>query len=400
MNPTSIVAIGMGVGTVLVGAFKKVAGGGSESSSDRQDSTPSRSSPPSKKTEQPNQQQARSSASEHAGVGRRDQQPGPRYQPKKESPTERRKRVADATDRAMKRGSYEYRSQTISLQPGISRSIEGTQFLGENSDLINWKKKPQVETQGHAEATVSILNISTLDAARILSNSYRFLVRDGRSPPKTGVLNFASATKPGGGVENGAEAQEESIARVSTLMRSLRSKEGQKFYETHRRNNNSHYYTHSMIFSPGVIVFHNDSGDAVDQFPIEVVSSPAVNAGLILEGNSGWQTAQTEVEIEAAMNERMGRILYLFELHGIRNIVLGTFGTGVFKNKVQMVARIWAKLLLGEGRFKFSFDRVIFAVTGDSTFAEFKGYWEGWVKQQGVPRAARGIQRSEWQECP
>ncbi|KAF5326335.1 hypothetical protein D9611_000896 [Ephemerocybe angulata] len=295
---------------------------------------------------------------------------------REEKPRDRRKRVAELTLRALNRGSYEYRSATISL--GIKETVEGTIFFEENYPLNDWKSVPHRDTQRAAEATVSILNISTLDAARILHNSYRFAPQDGSAPPKTGVLNFASATQPGGGFENGAEAQEESIARVSTLSRSLKSKEGKRFYEVHKKHK-SPFYTHTMIFSPDVIVFHNDQGEGVDPMPIQVVSSAAVNAGLILENKATFLTAQAEVEIEAAMEERMGRILYLFETRGIRNIVLGTFGTGVFKNKVDMVARVWAKLLVG-GRFTFSFDRVFFAVTGDTTFATFKGSWEGWEK--------------------
>ncbi|KAF6741303.1 hypothetical protein DFP72DRAFT_793594, partial [Ephemerocybe angulata] len=291
---------------------------------------------------------------------------------RQEKPRDRRKRVAELTLRALNRGSYEYRSATIPL--GIKETVEGTIFFEENYPLNDWKSVPHRVTQRAAEATVSILNISTLDAARILHNSYRFAPQDGSAPPKTGVLNFASATQPGGGFENGAEAQEESIARVSTLVRSLKSKEGKRFYEIHQRHKSA-FYTHTMIFSPDVIVFHNDQGEAVDPMPIQVVSSAAVNAGLILENKATFLTAQAEVEIEAAMEERMGRILYLFETRGIRNIVLGTFGTGVFKNKVDMVARVWAKLLVG-GRFTFSFDRVFFAVTGDTTFATFKGSWE------------------------
>ena len=103
-----------------------------------------------------------------------------------------------------------------------------------------------------------------------------------------------------------------------------------------------------------------------------------------------------QVEIEGMMLERMGRILYLFELQGIRNIVLGTFGTGVFKNKVDVVARLWAQLLVGEeSRFRYSFDRVIFATTGDATFVDFKGSFDAWMKQlRGSVRPSAGGQRN------
>jgi len=69
--------------------------------------------------------------------------------------------------------------------------------------------------------------------------------------------------------------------------------------------------------------------------------------------------------IEGAMRERMVRILFLFEhqWQGIRNIVLGSFGTGVFHSDVSTIAEIWFDLLAEQGaRFMHSFDRVIFGI--------------------------------------
>ncbi|KAJ2913097.1 hypothetical protein MD484_g7317, partial [Candolleomyces efflorescens] len=288
----------------------------------------------------------------------------------------------------MKRGSYVYRGEVKLLR--IKESIEGTTFFPEKSELADWTRKSDFNTRSSNKASLSILNITSLSAARILSNSYRFQILEG-PPPRTGVLNFASAIKPGGGFMNGAEAQEESIARVSTLYPSLESREGKRFYAAHTRRprpgreHEQSYYTHSMTYSPGVIVFQNDEGDAVDPVRIEVVSCAAVNAGELRSNEGGMtagQAAALEVEIEAAMEERMGRILYLFEKKRVRNIVLGTFGTGVFKNKVDVVARLWAKLLVGrDARFGCSFDRVMFAITGDATFAEFHGAFSVWAKK-------------------
>ena len=72
------------------------------------------------------------------------------------------------------------------------------------------------------------------------------------------------------------------------------------------------------------------------------------------------------------MRERMARILALFENRGDRWLVLGSYGTGVFRNPVETVASIWADLLLrSDSRFNGVFERVDFAVIGKDTYERF-----------------------------
>ncbi|KZP28482.1 hypothetical protein FIBSPDRAFT_852625 [Athelia psychrophila] len=94
-----------------------------------------------------------------------------------------------------------------------------------------------------------------------------------------GVLNFASATKPGGGFLTGAQAQEESLARSSTLYRSLTAAPAQAFYAAHNRNSRGEYYTHAMALSPGVVFFRDDAGGWTEPVEADVLTSAAVNAG-------------------------------------------------------------------------------------------------------------------------
>ncbi len=65
---------------------------------------------------------------------------------------------------------------------------------------------------------------------------------------KITILNFASAKNPGGGFLNGSQAQEESIARATTLCKSLR-KYDKEFYQYHR-DLKSPLYSNLMIHSP------------------------------------------------------------------------------------------------------------------------------------------------------
>ena len=186
---------------------------------------------------------------------------------------------------------------------------------------------------------------------------------------------------------NGVESQESSIARSSTLYPALKADGVKKFYKLYTRG--SAYYSHAMIYSPNIGIFRDDDGNWTYPFLVDVLSCSAVNASEVRKTKDVITSGQ-DVEIEKEMSERMGRILYLFECKGVRNIILGAFGTGAFGNNVETVARIWAHLLLvPEARFKDSFDRVIFA-TGEETFADFHSAFNAW----GQPWATGSRQSS------
>jgi O-acetyl-ADP-ribose deacetylase (regulator of RNase III) len=131
--------------------------------------------------------------------------------------------------------------------------------------------------------------------------------------------------------------------------------------------------------------------------------------------------AYAETLIAATMRERIARILYLFHTKGARHLVLGSFGTGVFQNSVDLIAEIFKDLLcepreqedkvqetdekpkedkqdengvgqvekdrpllgtsslVGKGTFSNTFDTVMFAILGGSTVRTFQKAFEGEV---------------------
>jgi len=279
------------------------------------------------------------------------------------------KEFASSTLKAIEYGGYRVDDVTHELH--FQTAVQDTRFFpsGSSSDLANWRSLAHAQP-GNRQTQISIVEISTIRCCGLLAAALR---RDpsGIENIKIGVLNFASATKPGGGFMNGAQAQEESIARSSTLYPTLLSDVAQDFYRLHNSSNS--FYTHAMVYSPGVEIFRDDEGRWTKPIMVDVLTCAAVHAGEVRES----RLAQ-EDSIQSAMRERMARILYLFEKMGVMNIVLGSFGTGVFGNDVDVVANIWADLLsVRSARFRGSFNRVIFAITGRKTFIEFEECFKG-----------------------
>lgn len=288
-----------------------------------------------------------------------------------------RRRIADETLAAIERGEVQFQGSIFRFRDVVLQSRDNTIFYSPDSILATWSTTVPASLSVHP-AQLELCEGSTLLRARALLHDLNSSSADnGGSPVRVGVLSFASATRPGGGFLAGAHAQEESLARSSTLYMSLVSPIGANFYELHKRDRRSGFYTHAMLFSPAVLVLRDDAGGWVTPHQIEVVTCAAVNAGVVRERAGDRVSADDAAQIEGTMRERMARILFLFEQQGIRNIVLGSFGTGVFRNDVSMVADIWYDLLAEEGaRFTHSFDRVVFGIIDKRTIERFKAVFQ------------------------
>ncbi|KAF8146861.1 hypothetical protein K438DRAFT_1868513 [Mycena galopus ATCC 62051] len=310
-------------------------------------------------------------------------------------------KIAADTLAAVERGSCTDPDGNTHTIVDLSKTPAATDYYAPESALSSWATSfPPSESSANAPVTQFVLlKSSTLEGVQ-----HCVSLAQGR---KIGVLNFASATRPGGGFISGARAQEESIARSSNLYSSLMTPTGQRFYALHKSGDEkkNKYYTHAMIYTRGVQLFRNDDGEWVAPTTVDVLTSAAVNAGVVRsrEGEADDEERKTEggikayfkpvanassssassppraptkdVEkaIEDVMRERMGRLLRLFENEGTQDLVLGSFGTGVFRNKVPMVAKLWVELLVApEARFKKSFRRVAFAIIDEKTCVVFR----------------------------
>jgi uncharacterized protein (TIGR02452 family) len=195
------------------------------------------------------------------------------------------------------------------------------------------------------ETKIEIWNCSSLKAILKLA--------DEENQKKLMCLNFALAKNPGGGFINGAEAQEESLARTSALYET--QLQAEDYYKIHRAME-SCFYTDMMIYSPKVPVFRKDKGELLPK-PVlcNFITSPAVNAGVVKR-----QEPERADEICDAMDIRMDKMLALALNHANETLILGAWGCGVFRNDPEEIAGLFKKHL--HGKYKNKFKRVVFAV--------------------------------------
>ncbi|GGV21603.1 TIGR02452 family protein [Streptomyces longisporoflavus] len=169
------------------------------------------------------------------------------------------------------------------------------------------------------------------------------------------VLNFSSARNPGGGYLNGAQAQEEALCRASALYTCVRS--AREFYDHHRAHRDP-FYSDRVIHSPAVPVFRDDKGRLLDEaYEVGFLTAAAPNAGVVLR-----QTPERAGELPSALARRAERVLETAAALGYRRLVLGAWGCGVFRNDPAQVADAFRALLDEGGRFRGSFEHVVFGV--------------------------------------
>lgn len=179
------------------------------------------------------------------------------------------------------------------------------------------------------------------------------LHRDGRE--RIAVLNFASARNPGGGYVGGAKAQEEDLCRNSLLYPCLL--QAPDYYAAHRASSDL-LYSDRVIWSPDVPVHRGDDGRLLAApYPVSFLTSAAPNAGEALR-----REPEAGSRIQRALHRRAERVLAVAAHHGARQLVLGAWGCGVFRNDPREVAGAFHAHLAEGGAFAGAFERVLFAV--------------------------------------
>ena len=179
---------------------------------------------------------------------------------------------------------------------------------------------------------------------------------------KTCVLNFASATNPGGGVTWGSTAQEECLCRCSTLYSNLTERKLWKaFYEPHRAQNNP-LYNDDAIYTPDVVVFKTDTREPEllpesEWWSVNVITCAAPN---LRPGRDGRIRVRiSNEELYQLHVKRMRRILDIAAMNENDVVILGAYGCGAFQNPPDVVAKALKQVA---NEYRYYFKTIEFAV--------------------------------------
>jgi uncharacterized protein (TIGR02452 family) len=174
---------------------------------------------------------------------------------------------------------------------------------------------------------------------------------------KSCVLNMASEKKAGGGVKNGAKAQEESLFRCSNLFDTV----DQKYYPL---SDDELIYTNDAAF------FKDKKYEYMREvFFCDVVTIAAIN----LNKNSKYDDIKKEWvdgivdkedDYEALMKNKIRFMLHNAIKNDVDVMILGAWGCGVFKNDPNEVARMFKEVLIDE-HYARLFIKIVFAVIND-----------------------------------
>lgn len=190
-----------------------------------------------------------------------------------------------------------------------------------------------------------------------------------REGKKVCVLNFASATNPGGGVTHGSSAQEEALCRCSTLYPCLNTNEfWEDFYREHRKENNP-LYNADCIYTPGVVVFKSDVSFPErmredEWYTVDVLTCAAPNLrrypSNVMNPNAGSQAAEISLdELVKLLEKRIERIFAIANEWKAEVLILGAFGCGAFCNPPEIVAGEFAKV---QEKYRGCFETIEYAI--------------------------------------
>ena len=223
------------------------------------------------------------------------------------------------------------REELIEVYRDTERSFDEFPDLSDKYELLKLADPiPVPESRKINNTVVEVINEDCVEVARHLSTQ-----------GNTCMLNMASRKRPGGGVNSGAMAQEEELARRSNLMKGLPS-------SAYPLKDEDFIYTFDVWF------FKDRNYNRIKPFRCDILTMAAVNL------NSERLSPRDYLKL---MKRKIENIVYWpHEMGTCNNLVLSAFGCGVFKNDPSLVSSLFADVI-SKGT---PYDKIVFAILNDN----------------------------------
>ena len=243
-------------------------------------------------------------------------------------------------------------------------SVANQRFIAE-AEVI-----PTPELNIYKKANVVVSKKRTYEAAKAYKGNH------------VAVHNFASATNPGGGVVNGAGAQEECLCRCSNLYFCLNTPDMWGMFYTPHRAAHDPIHNDDIIYTPDIVVFKTDTDrpelmERDDWYIVDVITCAAPNlrenpSNRYNSGDGTRAVTPSNRELQVIHEKRLRRILDSAVINHADTVILGAFGCGAFCNEPQVVATAAANVVRN---YMYAFKNIEFAVycrsSDDSNYRVF-----------------------------
>lgn len=243
-------------------------------------------------------------------------------------------------------------------------SVANQRFIAE-AEVI-----PTPELNIYKKANVVVSKKRTYEAAKAYKGNH------------VAVHNFASATNPGGGVVNGAGAQEECLCRCSNLYFCLNAPDMWGMFYTPHRAAHDPIHNDDIIYTPDIVVFKTDTDrpelmERDDWYIVDVITCAAPNlrekpSNRYNSGDGTRAVTLSDRELQVIHEKRLRRILDSAVMNHADTVILGAFGCGAFCNEPQVVATAAANVVRD---YMYAFKNIEFAVycrpSDDSNYRVF-----------------------------
>jgi len=265
-----------------------------------------------------------------------------------ENPRDLRKQIFQSTLKIVQSGGYQINDTHIKIPNTLPENQ--TEYFGAPNKLEN-NLNPNHQTK------YSVINADCLETAELFVKA--------RLNPC--VLNLASGKNPGGGVLNGAGAQEENIFRRTNLFLSLY--QFASFASEYGIKKNAKSYPLNKntggIYSADITVFRGSEQNGYcllkNPYNAAFVTVSAISKPPLIKKKDKLYITDNLVE---PTKEKIRTILRIAGKYNHDCLVLGAFGCGAFANPPNHMALLF-KEVFGEEEFAAKFKLVVFSIFED-----------------------------------